>query len=258
MVTYSDNSVKQNVNMKKGRTIAIGDIHGCATAFLTLLDAIALTPEDTVVTLGDYVDRGPDSHGVVKRLLQLQSECSLVALRGNHEAMLLDALDSDFASRFWLQCGGLATLTSYMTARDQTESTGEIAEESTGETPSELSIDMRVILPQHIEFFRSCTLAYETDEHLFLHANYDPKLPIDEQEEACLLWQHLQQIPAPHVSGKTVFVGHTPQTNGEVLDAGHLVCLDTFCFGGGWLTAMDVHSRMVWQANDSGEVRESC
>lgn len=241
--------------MKTGRTIAIGDIHGCVTAFSALLNAISITPNDTVVTLGDYVDRGPDSHGVVKRLLQLKSECSLVALRGNHESMLLDALNSDFAARFWLQCGGTATLTSYMAVQDQTN-TREIAEGTTEETPSAFSIDTSVIVSSHVEFFRSCTLAYETDEHLFLHGNYDPKLPIDEQDEACLLWQHLQQIPAPHISGKTVFVGHTPQTSGEVLDAGHLVCLDTYCFGGGWLTAMDVHSRKVWQANDVGEIRE--
>ena len=175
--------------------------------------------------------------------------------------MLLDAFNSDYAARFWLQCGGAATLMSYTNANklsegQQSEVGGKIAEDSNCETPNAFAIDTSLILPEHIEFLRSCTLAYETDEHLFVHANYDSTQPIEEQDETCLLWQHLQQIPAPHVSGKTVFVGHTPQTTGEVLDAGHLVCLDTFCFGGAWLTAIDVHSRRIWQANDLGEVRD--
>ena len=107
-------------------------------------------------------------------------------------------------------------------------------------------------------FLRECTLAYETETHLFVHANYEPHLPIGEQDEITLLWKHLNHgIPGPHLSGKTVIVGHTPQPNGEPLDLGHLICLDTHCFGGGWLTAFDVESKQVWQANQEGEVKEA-
>ena len=244
-----------------GRTIAIGDIHGCATALFTLLDNVDIQPKDLVVTLGDYIDRGPESHLVVERLLQLQSECTLVTLRGNHEAMLLDALNNEEFARFWLQCGGSATLMSYANAdcdstKDDAPFDDQVTDELAEQAHVEPFIDTSVIPERHIEFFRKCALAYETEHHLFLHANYDSKLPIDEQDEACLLWKHLDQgIPAPHVSGKPVFVGHTPQINGEVLDVGHLVCIDTFCFGGGWLTAIDVESKRTWQANDFGEVR---
>ena len=79
-------------------------------------------------------------------------------------------------------------------------------------------------------------------------ANRFADTPLDQQTPQILLWTHLTDLrPQPHVSGKRVIVGHTPQKNGKILDFGHLVCLDTFCFGNGVLTAMDVHSNEVWQ-----------
>ena len=87
------------------RLIAIGDIHGCKTALECLLDSIHPTPEDTIVTLGDYVDRGPDSRGVIDRLIRLGGETRHLGLMGNHEEMMLEVVrhqaahDSWFASR---------------------------------------------------------------------------------------------------------------------------------------------------------------
>src|SRR5438128_342790 len=75
-----------------GRTIAVGDVHGCKAALDALLAAIEPEPADTLVTLGDYVDRGPDSRGVLDRLIGLAGRCRLVPLMGNHEEALLDAL----------------------------------------------------------------------------------------------------------------------------------------------------------------------
>ena len=72
-------------------TIAIGDIHGCSAALDALLDAIRPRPEDTIVTLGDYINRGPDSRGVLDRLIDLGRRCRLVPLLGNHDQMLLEA-----------------------------------------------------------------------------------------------------------------------------------------------------------------------
>lgn len=219
--------------MSRSRTIAIGDIHGCAAALVALLEQIEPQPKDTIVTLGDYIDRGTDSRGVVERLLLLNGQCELVPLIGNHEAMLLSALDDAEELAFWCQCGGMETLESYG---------GEI--ESIPES--------------HIEFFEQCSIAYETDTHLFVHANYEADRPLEEQDEHVLLWKHLNYgVPSPHVSGKKVVVGHTPQTSGEVFDAGHLICIDTFCFGDGWLTAFDVESEEIWQANKFGEVKNA-
>src|SRR5262245_18080551 len=96
-----------------GRTIAIGDIHGCLTELVVLLDAIAPSPDDAIVTLGDYIDRGPDSRGVLDRLMALAERCRLLTLLGDHEEMLLDAVGDKNALRRWLTLGGGATLRSY-------------------------------------------------------------------------------------------------------------------------------------------------
>ena len=92
---------------------------------------------------------------------------------------------------------------------------------------------------------------------LFVPAGYLADLPLERQPGAVLRRQSLDtERPGPHVSGKVAVVGHTPQKNGEILDLGHLLCIDTNCHGGGWLTALDVGSGHWSQANQKGEVRE--
>ncbi|MHB8862103.1 MAG: serine/threonine protein phosphatase, partial [Pirellulaceae bacterium] len=87
--------------------------------------------------------------------------------------------------------------------------------------------------------------------HIFMHANYIADRDLDDQPEETLFWTHVSSVvPPPHRSGKIAIVGHTPQFSGEILDLGHLKCIDTCCFAGGWLTALDVHSGQVWQAKD--------
>lgn len=214
-----------------GRLIAIGDIHGCLSALNAVLAAIAPRSDDTLVLLGDYVDRGPDSRGVLNRVLALCDTCHVVPLLGNHEQMLLLAYEDHSQAFFWLQCGGQATLDSY----------GGMPDDVPGE---------------HLEFLQACLPYFETEQFLFVHANYDPALPLPAQPRDLLLWVHLHSyMPAPHVSGKTAIVGHTPQKSGEVLDLGHVICLDTHCVGSGWLTAMDVVTRQVWQADKYGRLR---
>src|SRR5439155_23128262 len=95
------------------RTLVIGDIHGCSRAFDTLLAAVQPSPDDQVITLGDYVDRGPDSAGVLQRILALEKTCHLTALLGNHERMMVDARDNQSAYHAWLASGGKAALASY-------------------------------------------------------------------------------------------------------------------------------------------------
>lgn len=211
-----------------GRTIAIGDIHGCARALEVLLELIQPAPEDLIVTLGDYVDRGPESRQVIDRMIQLQEQCRVVPLLGNHEYMLLEALDQKMLLNFWMQCGGQQTLESYGGTIDQ-------------------------IPAEHLDFIRNCQRYFETESHLFFHANFDPGASPDNQPDQLLLWEHLgHSRPTPHTSGKCVIVGHTPQPDGRVLNLEHVICLDTYCFGGGCLTAMDVHSQKIWQVNKRG------
>jgi serine/threonine protein phosphatase 1 len=215
------------------RTLAIGDIHGCSTALAALLKAIAPQPDDTIITLGDYVNRGHDSKGVLDQLLELQSCCNLVAIRGNHDQTLLKAFDDEAAYRLFMEMGGITTLDSY----------GD-------------SGQLDLVPEEHREFLKSCRLYYETRTHFFVHANYSPLLPLPDQDERILLWLSLRDfVPGPHCSGKIAVVGHTPQVSGEILDLGHLVCLDTGCGVGGWLTGIDLGSGEVWQVNEGGRLR---
>jgi len=211
------------------RIIAIGDIHGCSEALTAIVAAFAPKPGDTIITLGDYIDRGPDSKGVIEQLLALEGRCHLVPLHGNHEEMLLDAFEDQAGYEFWMNCGGMTTLESYGSA-------GEI-----GAIPNE-----------HVDFLRRLRLYYETDTHFFVHANYDPNLSLEKQDPEVLVWRTLDHIPGPHHSGKTAILGHTPQLSHRVLDLGYLKCLDTGCGEEGLLTAMDLGDGQTWQVDERG------
>jgi serine/threonine protein phosphatase 1 len=222
-----------------GRTIAIGDIHGCSAALAALLDAIGPGPDDMLVTLGDHIDLGPDSRGVLEQLIALAGRCRLVPLLGNHEEMLVDALGATSALRRWLTCGGVATLRSYGWAR--------------GGSRRPLAA---WIPEQHRKFLAGCRPYYETDTHLFIHAGFLPELPMDQQPGEALRWRVTDARTATrHHSGKVAVVGHTVQRTGEVLDLGFLVCIDTNCARGGWLTALDTDTGRVWQADRAGRLR---
>src|SRR6516165_496351 len=97
----------------KPRNIAIGDIHGCSAALDALIEAIRPQPEDCIVTLGDYVNRGPDSRGVIERLIELKDRCRLVPLLGNHDQMLLDVRSGKYPIYWLFDMRGTTTLDSY-------------------------------------------------------------------------------------------------------------------------------------------------
>jgi serine/threonine protein phosphatase 1 len=222
-----------------GRTIAVGDIHGCSAALAALLDAVRPGPDDTVVTLGDYIDRGPDSRGVLERLLALSGRCRLVPLLGNHEELLVAAARDRTAARSWLALGGVETLRSY------------------GWAPGGPRRRLADWVPErHWEFLAGCLGSYETATHLFVHAGYVAELPLAEQPGEALRWRVTDaRTTKPHGSGKVAVVGHTPQRGGEVLDLGFLVCIDTNCHRGGWLTALEVDTGRVWQTDREGRLR---
>ncbi len=222
------------MSFRSGRHIAIGDIHGCAHALDAILEAIDPAPDDVLICLGDVIDTGRDTKDVIDRLIRLQDECTLITIQGNHEEMLLAALDSPGLRNSWLNCGGIATINSYKFC-------GKIDD----------------IDPRHIEFLRTFRDYYETDSHILVHANYDPDLPPAEFPPHVLRWATLDdRDPCPHVSGKTSIVGHTEQRDGEVLDLGGLVCIDTYCHFCGWLTALDLETGETWQASRWGAMRE--
>lgn len=220
------------------RTLAIGDIHGCLQALDTLLDAIRLQPADTLVTLGDYVDRGPQSAGVLERLIRLQNRCRLVPLKGNHDLMMLESRRDLGVFQDWMACGGSETLASY-------------------DADPHWQLFADAIPTSHWRFLEEeCRPSHTTNRHFFVHANADADHPLDDQPDHMLYWHRLSPNDSrPHENGKIMICGHTSQRSGRPLDLGHAVCLDTWAYGSGWLTCLDVNTGLYWQANQRGETR---
>jgi serine/threonine protein phosphatase 1 len=214
------------------RRYVIGDIHGCSKALRTLIEEISPGREDTLVFLGDFIDRGPDSRGVIDQLLELGQRSHVIGLRGNHELMLMGVLLGGLDQAWWCQSGGQSTVASYGGSLERMPAA-------------------------HLDFFRSLRCHHETDREIFIHAGYDPTCAIEDTTDADRYWNHRTVWPAPHCSGKRVYLGHTPQPSGEVLNLGHVVCVDTYCFGGGWLTAMDIDTHEVLQASRQGHLRRA-
>ena len=215
--------------MNSPRILAIGDVHGCLKALDTLLDFVELQPADELIFLGDYIDRGPDSRGVIERVIELSAREKFVALRGNHEAWLLRAQFEPSWFDSWQGVGGEETLISYDAF-------------SVDDLPAE-----------HLEFINSTRMFFQNESHIFVHAAISAKPPHENREEQ-LLWGKFNQIK-PHPSGKRVICGHSAQRGGVPNNSSHAVCIDTFCYGGGWLSALDVTSDRVWQANELGATR---
>ena len=216
------------------RLITIGDVHGCVHALDALLEAITPTADDCLVFLGDLVDQGRESRDVLDRLIALKDRCAVVLIQGNHEEMMFAARESEAALRYWEVCGGIATLNSYRYG-------GKLSD----------------IPAEHWALLDTCLPYYETDDAIFTHANYLADLPMSQQPDHQLRWALLEAAEAqPHLSGKPVFVGHTEQRNSEVLDLGFAICIDTGCCRHGWLTALEIHTRQVWQASKFGMLRD--
>ncbi len=217
-----------------GRTIAFGDVHGCIHALDAVLDEIEVQPEDQLVFLGDLIDYGHESAAVLDRVLELQQRCRVIVVQGNHEEMLLEALHSEQALNSWMTFGGYDTLNSYR-----------------------FGATLKDVPNEHLKLIKSALPFFEIEDHIFVHANYDHELPLSQQPEYLLRWSLLEEpYPEPHVSGRRAVVGHTEQRDGEILDLGHVVCIDTYCRGYGWLTALEMSTNQVWQASRFGVIRE--
>ncbi|MEM9208908.1 MAG: metallophosphoesterase family protein [Pseudomonadota bacterium] len=219
-----------------GRYLAIGDIHGCRTALETLLRVAEPAVDDVIVTLGDYVDRGPDTAGVLTLILELGASHELVALRGNHEIMMLDACAQQSWQETWLRAGGRETLRSYA---ENGEGSGTFAD----------------IPAAHLDFLANRLQPYyECDTHFFVHANADPRMALTAQSDPNLYWRRYRN-PDPHCSGKVMVCGHTTQLTGLPATNGHSICIDTWPYGEGWLTCLDAVGGTIWQANERGQTR---
>jgi serine/threonine protein phosphatase 1 len=215
------------------RVYAIGDIHGR----LDLLDrAIAAIERDVgdhgpaalTVTLGDYIDRGPESCGVLGRLAANPFPTPYVALKGNHEAFLAAFLADPKLGLQWRQFGGLETLHSYGVP---------VSRLMFGRSFDDAAQALRVALPAvHVDFLQSLKNSFSHGKYFLCHAGVRPGVPLDRQEEHDLLWIRGEFLNSEMNFGKVIVHGHTPVEQPEVLP--NRINIDTGAFATGQLTCV--------------------
>ena len=211
-----------------GRILAIGDVHGCNRRLRRLLDRIEVDPHaDTLVFVGDYLDRGPDVRGTIDTLKELKKTCSnVICLRGNHEAMFLDFYRGGRGEALFLYNSGMSTLDSYGITLAEARSGGGFPEN-----------DLR--------FLDSLPHFYETGEYFFVHAGVRPGILLSEQSPEDLLWIRHEFIESDENFGRTVVFGHTPLP--EPLIEKNKIGIDTGAVYGGRLTCIELPSRKIYQ-----------
>jgi serine/threonine protein phosphatase 1 len=223
-----------NASRSFRRCYVIGDIHGRSD----LLDRIVReiegdlahhpADESVTVTLGDYVDRGPDSRGVLDRLAHNPFPTPYIALKGNHEQLLESFLRAPETIWHWQQLGGVATLCSYGVPVEL-----PLAKESF----AAMSAALRSALPEeHINFLASLRLSLELDRYFLCHAGVRPGVALDRQSAEDLLWIRDEFLVSKMDFGKIVIHGHTPAREPEVLP--NRINIDTCAFATGRLTCL--------------------
>lgn len=221
------------------RIYAVGDVHGRADLLADLQKRIvedaakAAESRRVVVYLGDYVDRGPDSAGVLDRLIDRPlADFEEVFLMGNHEQLLLDFLSDPSIGPLWLRNGGGATLSSYGV---------DLAE---GETLdwAVVSERLRQILPTaHLAFLEALAVSHREGDYFFAHAGIRPGVPLDKQDEEDLLWIREPFLDAADTHEVVVVHGHTIVEAAEVHD--NRIAVDTGAVWSGRLTAVILYDR---------------
>ena len=211
-----------------GRLFAIGDIHGCVDELATMLSAIAPGRGDTVVFVGDYVDRGPAARDVIELLLEhRRGAADYVFLKGNHEDMMLSflGLRGHYGESFLFN-GGVPTLESY------------------GVPEGEPALER--IPAEHLDFFKSLTTSYLRPPYLFVHAGISPLRQLEEQTVEDMLWIRQEFIFNPHQLGSTVVFGHTPM-RAVMVDLPFKLGIDTGLVYGGKLSCVEFKEGLLYQ-----------
>jgi serine/threonine protein phosphatase 1 len=236
-MSLSDAQSLTHATLPEGQLLyAVGDIHGrldLLEAMLGRIEADARSSHAerrTLVFLGDYVDRGPDSKGEVEKLISgLPEGFEAHFLKGNHEAILLKFLDHAWSLDNWLLNGGDATMRSYGLDTDRLARL---------DAPIELWRQaLQEALPEaHLQFYRSLRLSVAFGDYLFVHAGVNPSVPLGEQSEADLIWIRGPFLDHAEAFGKIVVHGHTPGK--EPVTRSNRIGIDTGAFFTGRLTAL--------------------
>lgn len=206
-----------------GRLFAIGDIHGCVEELKRLLDAIPAAAGDTIAFVGDYIDRGPDSRGVIAHLLEWRERtpAKTVFLKGNHEDMALSYMGrGGLWGEAWLRNGGVAALRSY------------------GIQPQAPRTDIVREMPEtHLRFLDELETSHLWRDVRIVHAGIRPGVPWEQQKVEDLLWIREEFLDHPHDLGVVVVFGHTPHRR-VVSQLPYRIGIDTGCVYGGALTCL--------------------
>jgi serine/threonine protein phosphatase 1 len=219
---------RQAAGASNGRLFAIGDIHGCVDELTAMLGTIAAARGDTVVFVGDYVDRGPAAREVIEVLLELsRGGAEYVFLKGNHEDMMLSflGLPGHYGESFLFN-GGAPTLESY------------------GVPEGALALER--IPAAHVDFLKTLATSYLHPPYLFVHAGISPLRQLEEQSVEDMLWIRQEFIFNPHQIGATVVFGHTPM-RAVMVDLPYKLGIDTGLVYGGKLTCVEFNEGVLYQ-----------
>ena len=240
------------------RVYAIGDIHGRADLFAALITAIegddaarnANTPaKTTIILLGDLIDRGPDSAGVVRMARQWQQHRPIRILCGNHEEMLLEAMNSTEVLRGFLRLGGRETVLSY----------GMSEEAYKAASYEEVQAMLLQAIPADLENFIRCFEdQIRMGDYVFVHAGVKPGVPLDQQQRNDLRWIREPFLGSTEDHGAMVVHGHT--IHPEIVERPNRIGIDTGAYDTGKLTAIGLEGTERWflQTNtDSGTIHTS-
>jgi serine/threonine protein phosphatase 1 len=212
---------------------AIGDVHGCHDELLALerkivADAANVDARKLIIMLGDYVDRGPASSLVIDHLLAPPPEgFERICLAGNHELIMLEALDGTVSLKEWTDLGATPTLRSYGVDYDHLRRSLSPDEQ--------LHVIKSTIPPAHIAFMRSLPILVDSPEYLFVHAGIRPGVELKKQPDHDLAFIRSDFFNGAHLLQKWVVHGHTPVEQARL--EGRRLNLDTGAFRTGRLTA---------------------
>jgi serine/threonine protein phosphatase 1 len=206
---------------EKENIFIVGDIHGCLRMLRQMMQRIPWRPDvDRLIFLGDYIDRGEDSRGVIEAVMEISSTSERVdCLLGNHERILLDFVEGRDVSTFFLN-GGTSTLNSY-----------RVFQQRYGEA---------LIPAEHVAFLRSLRSWVELDDYYVIHAGLRPGVELESQRQEDLLWIRDAFIFSNYRFKKRVIFGHTPFSQPLVME--NKIGLDTGAVYGNKLTCLELPS----------------
>ena len=228
----------------RSRHYVLGDIHGRAKLLEQVLDFIRIDHQKAqskgappgksmLICLGDYVDRGENSAGVIDLLSDFSAEFDCVFLKGNHEEMMLDFVDGLSDGVRWLTNGGIETLEGYAI------SPKVIKALINSDITKAARTAMKLMIPaSHLEFLRSLVTHYQSGDYYFAHAGINPDLTLAQQRPEDLLWVRKPFLASENTFEKIIVHGHTPTKNARPSFGPQRIGIDTKAYASNRLTCL--------------------